>query len=636
MIDLTLNVTLTIEGPFATKGTTVGGFGIDAVLLRDATDHAILPSSQVKGRVRDALEELATCSTGQLGDSQIHDWFGPAVNLDKPNNHDGLRPYAWHFSDFRSATPCKPQVNTRIAIDDQTGSVKTGAMLVSESAVLAGEALHLNGMVTLAGKTVAELQETLRWLARGLCWIPNFGGYRGVGYGRLIGVSFAPHELRTWGVEATSVQAALTPFFSQVSKQPVTWPVSPPPPTFADAGNATTLYDLAVHLRDPFCVGGRRTTRNILSTEKVLSGAILKGAVAFQLQRLLGLPKNVNLSTSDVAKNSVWGALCTHFTTIRFLTGMPTKEDVNERPAVLPLSLVYDSTGKKHRDAAFQANPFVFKNGGSVNAPAFNVDWKGPHYPNIASAPVDAPTIIRMHTAIDPKERRVKTNHLFAHELVKPHGLVWRGAVDLSAVPENERTKVFKQLQQFLSQALLRFGKTKARATATLTPAKVRQVPPPIEGCWALTLQSPALLADPFTLANDWAAQRDTLAEHYANYFKEVAPALTLMRFFADQDLRGGFLGFRAKTNAYNPFYITTPGSVFVVKPTNDVKVAQEEITKLQQHGLPLPKWAKDRYGTSFETNPFLPSDGFGEVAVNLQYPEAPRPTSNEIEEVTP
>ena len=59
MIDLRLDVTLTIDGPFNTQSAGAAGYGVDAALQRNREGNPIIPGSQFKGRLRDALEEVA-------------------------------------------------------------------------------------------------------------------------------------------------------------------------------------------------------------------------------------------------------------------------------------------------------------------------------------------------------------------------------------------------------------------------------------------------------------------------------------------------------------------------------------------------------------------------------------------------
>ena len=55
-------------------------------------------------------------------------------------------------------------------------------------------------------------------------------------------------------------------------------------------------------------------------------------------------------------------------------------------------------------------------------------------------------------------------------------------------------------------------------------------------------------------------------------------------------------------------------------------------VTRWLEQGLPLPRWAEKAYGKSFETNPYLPTNGYGEIVVDLPVHRDLRPTDVELE----
>ena len=108
-----------------------------------------------------------------------------------------------------------------------------------------------------------------------------------------------------------------------------------------------------------------------MESEKHISGSVLKGAVAFQIQRVLGLEPRSNLKGHA---NGRWGKLCQHFASIRFLSAFPVKRDGAVRPVRTPLSLVQGAPDKSCRDVALCSGPFLFKKGGGLEAPSFHAD----------------------------------------------------------------------------------------------------------------------------------------------------------------------------------------------------------------------------------------------------------------------
>jgi hypothetical protein len=74
---------------------------------------------------------------------------------------------------------------------------------------------------------------------------------------------------------------------------------------------------------------------------------------------------------------------------------------------------------------------------------------------------------------------------------------------------------------------------------------------------------------------------------------------------------------------------LTEPGSVFVLTvAANQLDNAQEHIRKWLKSGLPLPEWACEAHGNTWQENPFLPQHGYGEVAVNLHMATQLSPSS--------
>jgi hypothetical protein len=217
---------------------------------------------------------------------------------------------------------------------------------------------------------------------------------------------------------------------------------------------------------------------------------------------------------------------------------------------------------------------------------------------------------------------------------VTEHGDAIRflGTVSVSeGVASAEQAQVWDDLEALLSIAVLRIGKTKARARFRLADVPAggdfqssatphSPITPPTEQRWLLVLQSPALVVDPLELAAHWATGHDASTDLYAQYFVAASDqSLSLVHRFTNEELRGGFLSRRSDKENYQPFLTTEAGSVFVLQAdgANQAK-AQSVVERWLRRGLPLPDWAKQWHGESYQRNPFLPEDGFGEIAVNL------------------
>jgi hypothetical protein len=527
---LRLQVVLTVVGPFTTKSAAVGGYDVDAVLLRH-DGLPLLPGSQVRGRLRDALTELAAADPSLTG--QVASWFGPAVMRDDDQLQHGPRGEGWVFSDllaeerFRSPDPYG-RLLTRIRLDEATGSVAEGALLVAETAAEPGERVKFTGTIDLAARTKDDLVVAVDRLYRGLCWVPSLGSFRSVGFGRLDHVAAWPLRLCAWSAPDAEVEAARQAVQARLDQLQAT---TGSPPVALVARSAPVVvplsaarYGLTVTVGSPFCVAETRTNRNLRRSVDHLGGAVLKGVVPAQLRFVLGLPADAELGAAG--GGTAWAELCRHFDALRFCTAFPTDPATPGRPTVLPLSVFVGADKDQWCDAALADQPFVFRTkDGHLLSPAFDLDWKPGGAPDWPTGWKEPRREVRLHTAMDPGRRRVRKEHLFAQEVVRPEGVVWRGEVDLSLIPSADQPAVHAQLQWFLTLATPRVGKTKAPVCLELTgPVPVPSFAPLHGRYWVLTLLSPALLADPTTLRDQWqTANDDPLEAEYKRVWGKIS-----------------------------------------------------------------------------------------------------------------
>jgi len=583
MLEVTLTVHLELCGPILSHATAIGAFGIDAPMARDSQDRYYLPYSLVRGRLRQSWEELVE-ATGGTFDPHIADMLGPSPvqTRDRQPQRGRLR-----FSDFQhDGKGVQANVMHRIHIDPKRGAVAKGAMQVMESPFAPGQTANFIGTISYITQNNAEADAILSNIEKGLRWTTNFGGDRTVGFGRLVDV-----EVKK---DAPSIQVN---------------------PATTTAGTADTLY-LSIQPLALFCVSKRRVNPNLFESDIILSGGVLRGALATTLQSLCGLSRTTVI---DSKLPPPWQELGQYFNQIRFAHAFPAKESAGRRPVVVPLSLVKDAEGKWH-DVALCKGPLLI--GDPLRAPSFAVDWKRFDEVSCHFGWKEPERELRVRTAISRIYRRADDEKLFAYEMVVPTGYLWYGTVDLSLIPAGApRAAVEAQLRALLSHGLRSMGKTKASAkvaiSSQIAPAHPSN-PKPIDNEWIVTLQTPALLCDPQPL-NETSGQQELFAAYDAVWRELSSGALKLVRFFASQSLAGDYLVLRFQPNQpYNPFLLTDPGSVFALQATGDVSVAQPVVQQWLQKGLSLPDWAKQRYGEHWSTCPFLPADGFGEVAVNL------------------
>jgi hypothetical protein len=117
-------------------------------------------------------------------------------------------------------------------------------------------------------------------------------------------------------------------------------------------------------------------------------------------------------------------------------------------------------------------------------------------------------------------------------------------------------------------------------------------------------------------------SRREDLEQAYCDFWTEVSGnAFELVRYFARQELHGGYLSKRSRPESYEPFLATARGSTFVLRSTDDSK-AHDALKRWRQRGLDVPAWVMNRYRVHgvpiWKSCPFLPHVGFGEVAIDL------------------
>lgn len=613
-VHIRLEIKLVLQGPVLTKSSSPGDFGLDQVFLRDADQNLVLPYSLVKGRLLEAWTELAAIDA--TFQPKTKTWLG-----EKPDEASGsFEPDRgrFHFTDFKCASANKAR-RTRIRMDEETEAADEGALIVTESPFTSGEEAAFIGELNFIADSAVQGASVILQLRQGLGWVTHFGSHQSVGFGNLL------------RVEVKELQPE-------------------PRAAVVDLGSATTFV-LAIRPQSPFCLARPLRKQNVFESDDVISGAAIMGCLA-QLLTDLGCLRGS-------AQQPAFSELVTHLNKIRFTHAFPTEDKADAlRPVRAPLSLVKvkaklagdaDALERLY-DIADQPHACLIHD----KAPEFAVDWKERKYDVLPNDPPDTSrerhsldaTLgwenpareLRVRTAIDWEKRRAQDEQLFAYECILPAGCQWLARVDLSRITDAAaRAKVASQLQTIFGEfGLWGLGKTKALAkVAVLKDVKNALESKPHFSSphrWIITLQTPALLADPEALLADpdalrgKKARRDLLHEAYQQVWSELATgelatgALSLKHFYAKQILLGGKTLWQRfqKNNPYNPWLLTDSGSVFILEAAEGkADVAAKLIEDWQHHGLPLPKWS-EKLGADWQSNPFLPQNGYGEIVVNL------------------
>lgn len=587
MLDVTLTATLTLKGPVMSRSSEPGRQGVDSVMARDSGDSICLPSSLVKGRLRESLCEIYEAS--KMDKEEIYDWLGR-----KSETRRGWFPDRGllDFSDFVNKSPGRDETLFRISIDRERGAVTKGNLQVIESPFAVGEEINFTGKIRFFARDKAQVERIRSMLEAGLRWSPVYGSGRTTGFGRTIGAK----------VEAGNM--------GEIDISPV--PVS----------DDLSRLDITIRPEDPFCIARPRVVENLFESDSVIPGAVIKGCLADIWLRLLGCDEmEIEPGIDDQRPE-----LCRYFSRLRFTHAFPAAAGSAMRPVTPPYSLVKIHAPQLF-DVALRDRPGLIDS--PPCAPIFHMDWKESGDVREKFGWAEPERKLRVHTAIE--NNRAKENNLYAYEMIVPKGCEWFGRIDLNGVLEADRPAVASQLRGLLRAGLRSLGKTDAYAAINFSEKiadKIVSSPEPVEGLWIITLQAAALLCDPAELDERSGEARLRIA--YEKAWSDISDnRLKLVRYFAGQTLAGGeYLHRRFQAGkSYNPFLLTEGGSVFVLAPCDDsqegIEKAKKCVTKWLAIGLPVPQWAVDRYADGdrdrlWSRCPYIPENGYGEIAVNL------------------
>lgn len=608
MIAATLTITLILEGPIISKSTSIGGFGVDAVMARTGGAFC-LPGSLIKGKLRQAWQELEAAAKPLFKTDP--DWLGgksekrgqgeekspgEAETNDSdatspPNSNEPYRGLL-RFSDFLHDRPSGTASICRISIDSERGAVRNRHLQVIEAPFAAGETVCFVGTVSFSARDRMKADHICHYVEVGLRWLTSIGGARTIGLGRLVDVCSRREyeELRI-------------------------------PPEETIVGDQLSLV---INPQGPFCVARRRISENLFESEEVIPGGVIKGAIASMWGSFLGKGPNEPV---DKDFDPDRPELCNNFSRLRFQHAFPARAGQTTRPVISPLSLVKVKGEDDVYDVAEFAGPILIDG----KAPEFDIDWKKRGNVDRMFGWPDLERELRMHTEIDPTHRKVNKEMLFAYETILPGDNQWCSVVDLGKTEEKDRPAVKRQLLGLLSAGLNGWGKTKVNALVTLesAPRPFHVSTQENDKYYIITLQTPALLCDPEEHKLCETSGESDLAEAYLQVWSQLSGGcleLEKDRYFARQSLAGGgYLHnrFSRGKKYYRPYLLTDAGSVFVLRATAPEKSAQTIATWLRD-GVPLPQWAMERYKASeshelWRVCPYLPENGYGEIVVNLK-----------------
>ncbi len=584
----TIELSITLKTPWLVHGNDPGRFGLDATLLRNHRGQQILPGSLITGRIRAAWEEMQNMDLPMPAGSH---WFGG-----KETEPRQQRAKIWTDDLAAEKSDDALLMATRVHIDADTGAAQSGMLMLAEQTQPAGNEITFTGQwrACLSADEVESLQANL---TAGLLWHSQLGAQRSVGFGEILRTEIS--IVRIGKAKAQPSESALA---------------------------ERTLARLKLQFDSPLCVDTRNQRGNVFESSDIITGGTLKATLATLMNALRG---------KSIADQKDSSKLAEHFDAIRICHALPAS-DAEKRPCAIPYSFV--AVNKDVLDVA----PFATAHLIDAQCPAFIHDWKGETWGAINHQRGWGKTgsHLRVRTAIDAKTRTAQDGDLFAYQCkVALDNTKWLADISLpDTIPEEDRQEIWKELAELLANGLGPIGKTDAWAIASLQVEQgyvwpSQSVSQPVRGdTVTLMLNTPALLF----ASSQVADQQPDLSEIYKQAFADISKhTLELSHFYASQSMAGGeFLWNRfikeRPEKFYRPYVLTDAGSVFVLKIVGEQDVARKCIEDWQANGLELPKAVKDEHGDSWKSHPYLPQNGYGEIAVNMMHP-FPVPTPDQL-----
>lgn len=595
----TCTIDLIVLGPFLTAATGPDRYGVDKSAHRDHLGRLVIPASHLKGKLRSSLEELEP-------------FFDPA---DRPDLKllFGIKsiegsyepvPASVHFSDLICANSTIEGTRTRVTINRASRTAQQNMLRDLDDLFASGTEICFTGKISFSSSDSITAARLARVLQLGLQWLPTIGSEKGVGFGRLKSVLV--------GVPAETTIPSLQ----------------------IHSGSSDAIH-LRITPQEPLLIGGIKSRRtNYLVSRLELTGGLIKGALAAELNEAHGVnPITRPLEACYASDYPGFESLIKNFSLIRVTHARPAIVD-GPRPIRLPLSAV-EYGENEFGDVALsnKRTPLVHDR----YSPAYYGDAKSLNqYEDLAEPAKLFVTRSEIHNA----SQRTAEGQLFTYQFYAPltkekRPIEWICNVDFDSVLDSEeRMAAIRQFAIAVQQHLHRLGKLSrtVNVAAKDGPATSRTNNPILikEGISLVTLQSDTIMLSP-NIVRSLPLGQD-LYEAYAAYWQDLSEgALKLDDFFAHQGFEGGYRYHRYlgaterknRPNRYRPYYLTLAGSLFKLEVMDEEK-ATNFLTKWLLCGLPLPKWALEEYGQYrcplWESCPFVPENGYGEIAVNLDW----------------
>ena len=381
----TSHLELTVKGPLLTARTGSTSYGLDKAFHRNSDGKPAIPASHVKGKLRMALEELEAVgppppemeivrlfgerSKAEDGDRNVEDNYEPRRGL-------------LNFSDLVCDASIEPGHRVRTAIHPTTLTASENQLREVEDLFRNHTDVVWKGDVTFFATDDDAARNVTNRVLLGFKWLTTIGAEKSVGFGRLVAACL-----------------------SDPQPQPIQLVALAP-------GDALSLR---ITPKEPLLVGGIKPRRtNYVFSETVLSGALIKGAIAAALVRALA-PEERSLTDANADRFTRFENLARNFASIRVTHAFPAAAG-DPRPVRRPISAVRVD-GIEYDTALCDPDPAKppMRDG---RAPAYTGDAKPALRPWIGDA--DPRVVFVTRTEIDDLSRRSRERNLFTYAYLCP------------------------------------------------------------------------------------------------------------------------------------------------------------------------------------------------------------------------
>ncbi len=610
---ISFKVRLYFSGGLLSRAAGGIRFGLDQAMLRAHGNHSpALPGSLIKGNLRHAWQALAKAGHQEI-DQHLIQLLGPPpiIEDETPESAESdatpSQRGALLFDDLWLAEGgAKETIRHRIRIDEESGAVKRGALLMSERIEPASEqSLCFTGRIELGAPVAIETQKLEKWIANGLAYTQALGAHKGIGWGALEKV--------------------------EVETETRTMPALPPVAPSSGAGPHERL-GLALEFDRPFCIPHPKGNENTIYSHEVIPGNVIKGALAASFDRYWGQGWRNNHYQQQ-------------FDALRVSHAFPSRKNTLIRPLAPPHALALGADEKLY-DIGISELPEDARTWIDVTELPedafplrFLTDWKPKEIGELREK-LEWPDLkrdLRVHNRIDPTTGATPEDALYTVESIRPDNRRWLLNFNM---PDGGGLNWLADLLEALDKAgehpLYPIGRTKARAALVRKENGHRthgasSVLPLRKGkTITVLLQTPARLLDLKEVRNiPSTAGQNALREHYAHSWQTMNKppenasdnGFELIDYQARQELFGGEFWWRhyhAGEKPYRPELFTSAGSIFRLR-VHDAERAQAALDAWLNHGV---EYQGGDWSTYWKDNPWLTRHGYGEIIINPDLPK--------------